>query len=182
MSDNSDKEVEFAKICNIFMGFELFEDEVQMWSYADEHKRFRCAYTKAIDDEQVHLIFNLPQYTNKLFIAMSDGEPENIARYIAHLEEVCIDKNITKTHVIRFSDSYMDQNGVVGVILLNHAVNPLLKNIDTQISQQKIDYEPILVVFISQDEYEVWQENDRNHLMNYFERKNKDTILFCQNN
>jgi len=158
------------------MDLESLEDKVKMIGFEDKECSFECAYIKAIDDDNIHVVFNLPIYSDKWFLTVSDGNPDEIAKVIAHLEEVDKDKSANKNDVIRFDTEYLRIHGIIGVLLLDVKVSPVFEGFGSHVEYGKNKVYPLLVVFLSQKEYEIWKNDGHDKLMDYFDLHDKDLV------
>ena len=158
----------------------MFCNDIQFVNFVEDDLSIECAYIQAKDDTSVYLVLCLPKFSDRIFFSISDGLPDNIARYVAHVAEVDSKKNIDITHVIQFSDEYMEENGVVGVLLSSHKLSKVFQAIDHEFVKHNMILKPIFLIFISHVEYRVWKESGNNSLMDYFSKTKKDVILFNQ--
>lgn len=122
-----------GKILHALMESKLFSDEAELMRFEDDAGLLRAAYIGS-EEIGVNLVFNLPTISSKLFLTVSDGDPEKIARYMSHLEEVDASRNeLNVRDVVIFSDDYLKENDKVGVLLLPIRVSPALNHVPNEI-------------------------------------------------
>lgn len=166
-----------AKILDIVMDIKAFEKKAKLLNFEDSNRILKTAYVKAKNEENLHVVFNLPTLSNKIFITISDGDPEQVAAIMSHLEDIDASKSeLDYSHVVRFNEEYFIKHGKIGVILLPIAVSPPLKFLSNTSLHDLYSSTLYLVVFITSDEYEYWKNEGHNRLMEKFERDEKDLI------
>lgn len=165
-----------GKILHTLMESPLFSDEANLMRFEDDSGILRAAYISS-EEEGVNLFCNLPTKSEKIFLTVSDGEPEKIARYMSHLEEVDATRNqLSARDVVIFSDTYLSENQKVGILLLPARVSSALNHVPDEISFEGKSYLTFLVVFIRDTEYEIWKEKGCDFLLDLFDRENRDLI------
>jgi hypothetical protein len=166
-----------AKILDAIMDIDLFEKKAKLLNFEDSEQTLKTAYIKAKDEENLHVVFNLPILSNKIFITISDGDPEQVAAIASHLEEIdALKSELDYSHVVRFNEDYFLKKKKIGVIILPVAVSPSLKSLSTIYFNDDYTAKLHLIVFITADEYECWKNEGQNHLMERFEREGKDLV------
>ena len=165
-----------ANILHVLMENPLFEDNSHLLSFSENGEKLMCAYIRGEEDKSICAVFNLPTVTDKLFLTVSDGDPEKIARVMAHLEETDVTNCLHKTDICRFDYSYLQDHNKIGVMLLSIKVSPVFDDLKDEMVFSGKKIKPFLVVFISQEEYDYWKKFGLNALMDYFSENDKDLV------
>ena len=165
-----------AGIVAAVLSNELFEDEANLIRFEGENSIQKCAYAGSQEDNTVNAVFTLPSHSHKVFLTVSDGDPREIARTLAHLDEVDSRNCIHTGDVVRFSTEYMENYQKIGVVLLHIDVSPALCGLAEELAFEEKVYTPMLVLFLSMEEYLVWKDYGFGALMKQFEEKGRDLV------
>ncbi len=171
-----------ANILHVLMEIPLLEDNSHLLSFVDNDEELMCAYIRGKDDKEVCAVLNLPTSTDKLFLTLSDGDPEKIARVLAHLEETDTKNCLHKNDILRFDYSYLQENNKIGVVLLSIKVSPVFNGLEHNMIFNGKKIQLMLVVFISQEEYDYRKKFGHDALMDYFSDKDKDLVSIAKLN
>ncbi len=167
-----------AKILHMLMEHELLKDTASLRDFVEGDLLLKTAFIKSTD-EKLCLVCNLPTLVPKLFAMVSEGDPEELIRIMAHIEEVDFNKGIISNgHVIRFDDKYLLNANKIGVLILNAQVSPVLSLLPEAIQFEGKTITPYLVVLIDPFEYDLWKNNGNEALMKHFEEIDKDLVAF----
>ena len=172
----NDSEKVHAQILHRLMDNPLLKDTSHQLSFVEDGSELLCSYIESQDDEEVSVVLNKPTFSNKLFLTVTDGDPEKVARVMAHLEETDIKKCLHQSDIVRFDYSYLKDFNKIGVLLLNINVSPVFDDLESEMVLSDNKIHPLLVLFISQDEYEYKKQHGHDALMDYFAENDKDLV------
>jgi hypothetical protein len=173
---NQTYEQEHAHIINNVLELELATDKAKLLNFDSGTGTEYTAYVKLNVSEEIYIVFNLPTNSNKLFMTVTDGDPESIAYLISELENADKSKGFKVRDTVRFNNDYLIKNDKVGVLLLPAAVSNILSDLGNFNSLSDEAYELLLCVFISAEDYSFQKNFGNDGLMDKFARENRDLI------
>lgn len=162
------------------------EDNVKLLSFSltgsEAPGKQVIAYAKVLHpDEELFLLFTLSDFSDRIFMTVSDGDPKELSKVLATLEEY--DHYSNKLLVgssVKMPSAYLSGFGKIGVILLAASTSPLLIRVGKCIRIKGSVYHPYLVTFIDEQEYALKSEKGFDELLNQFERTDKDLVSLIQ--
>ena len=169
-------EKEHAHIIAQVLELELTQDKANMLNFESGELVDHTAYIKLDFEEDIFIVFTLPCGSNKIFITVTDGEPEIISFLLSEIERADVTKTFRFRDTIRFNHEYLIKHDKVGVILLPITVSNILSKIAELKALDEQAYESYLCTFISADEYACNMNFGSDALMDKFARENKDLI------
>jgi hypothetical protein len=151
-------------------------DKARLLNFESETGTEYTAYVKLNVSEDIYIVFNLPTNSNKLFMTVTDGDPESIAYLISELESADKSRAFKLRDTVRFNNDYLIKNDKVGVLLLPASVSNVLSKLSNFGSLSGKVFELSLCVFISAEEDSFQKNFGNDGLMDKFSRENKDLI------
>jgi hypothetical protein len=168
-----------STIVNTVINNDLFCDDCNLYYFekADGTKRHQAVSTLR-DDVNLHVIFSIPTNTHNIYITVSDGDANLIRQLFATLEDIEGHEQIGIGCVQLFDDTRLIENDVRGIILLPIITSNILNFLPNQFEINGVNYNFILVVFLSTKEYQQWEIKGHDALIDYFIENEKDLIAF----
>ncbi|MBF4454756.1 hypothetical protein IRT38_04995 [Acinetobacter sp. SK-43] len=175
----SDMERIRSTIVNMVISNDIFNDDCNIYYFEKEDgtKRHQAVSTLR-DDVNLHVIFSIPTNTHNIYITVSDGDASLIRQLFATLEDIEGHERIGIGCVQLFDDTRLIENDVRGIILLPIITSNILNFLPTQLEINEVNYNFILVVFLSTKEYQQWKTKGHDALIDYFIENKKDLVAF----
>ena len=174
---------EIQQICSVIVNTvisnDIFNDDCNLYYFEKENgtKRHQAVSTLR-DDVNLHVIFSIPTNTRYIYITVSDGDANLIRKLFATLEDIEGHEQIGIGCVQLFDDTRLIENDVRGIILLPIITSDILNFLPTQFEINEVNYNFILVVFLSTKEYQQWETKGYDALIDYFIENEKDLVAF----
>lgn len=160
------------------MGLPHMASKVTWRSWGDSNGLNFAGIVNAESDPSLNAVFSLPKRSGHLFLTLSDGDADSLARVMAHLDECDVSGEIHQSHVVRFNHEYLDNHGYIGVYLCAPVVSPLFKELQEPLVFETNTAHPTLVIFITKSEYEVWRKHGSHGLLDHFDATDRDLVSF----
>lgn len=160
------------------MNLPHMSENVEWQSWGDAESIHFAATVGAEAQDRLNAVFSLPKESGHFFLTLSDGDASRLTRVMAHLDECDAGGEIHQSHVVRFHHEYLDRHGYVGVYLCAPKVSPLFRELDEPMRFDSNTAHPTLVIFITESEYEIWQQHGASGLMDHFDASDRDLVSF----
>lgn len=155
-------------------------DSFKFTEWADEDESNFVGLIQPDPKDSAHVVFSLPRRDGHMYLTVSDANPQEVSRVISHLDEVDARGDVHEGHVVRFDMSYLTAYGIVGVFVCNIRVSPVLRALAEGLEYEGCRLHPLLAIFVTKKEYQVWKSEGMNGLLDYFEVAAKDIVSISQ--
>ncbi|NVJ51545.1 MAG: suppressor of fused domain protein [Gammaproteobacteria bacterium] len=150
---------------------------LQSHEYSDGYRSGNVLIGDKSDPIQV--IFSFPQKSDDCYLMITDGDPEELAKEVAALQEYNENNtHLCKDHTVPTENRYLNNAGWYSYLITSPRISysdfsPLHK-----IGDREIRFH--LALPLTQQEREIKMNNGINSLIEQFAAKNRDTISFNQ--
>lgn len=169
-----------ARECSVLEAVQHHVDirAVTLWEFAAgaprSHGISHVASAPHARDALLHVVFSLASLSPHLFITVTDGEPEAVARVLADLEAYDVPPRLAHGHTVPMESTYLAENGRVGVVLLRPVVSNALSHMPDELVAGEQRLHCLLVLFLSREEFDLKRREGLDELLGYFEDIGRD--------
>lgn len=165
-----------ANIISKILDLEISGDKATMLNFESAGNIDNTAYIRLDLEEDIFIVCTLPVGSGKIFVTVTDGDPEIISFLLSEIARNDLTINYRMRDIVRFSNEYLELNGKIGVIILPVLVSNVLCNIGQIEYLNGCFYEMYLCTFISVEDYEYYKSFGVDALLDKFKLENKDLI------
>lgn len=168
-----------ASVVNQILDTDLVNEECELFYFerSDGLKRHQ-AVTTLKEHPAIAVISSLPTDTTNIFITVLDGDTTLVRQILATIEDINSESVLKFGNVQLFDSPELQIRDIRGAIFLSTETSNILNFLPQQLKINGIDYQFLLVTFITFQEYMIWQERGHDGLMDYFIEVDKDLISF----
>jgi hypothetical protein len=124
------------------------------------------------------LVVSLPTLTRNIYLTITDANPGLVRRVFSTLEDIEVDSGVRLGNVAWFSDSEFEEHDICAVMILPSSLFNALEELPENLSFQGKEYTFLSIVFLTNEEHEIWNSDGHDALMDYFAEIEKDVISF----
>ncbi|NVJ62440.1 MAG: suppressor of fused domain protein [Gammaproteobacteria bacterium] len=160
-----------------FFGVMKADGKVNYFEFEDG---IRAGYISVGSDEDpIFLVFSFPKHSEESYLMLSDGNPKELVRQMAALQEYNENEaHLCNGHTIPTDNEYLNNVGWYSYLITNPRFSykdlPLVQEIDGR----KVRFH--LALPITKEERDLKIKNGLEALIDEFGNKNRDTITFDQ--
>jgi hypothetical protein len=169
-----------ANIVHMILSGDVCAKDCELFLFVDDAgQSYRQGVISLIEDEDISIIFTLPQeQKSNIYLLATDGPIPLVRKLLANIEESESDSSIFTGNVLLMDGLELQERDIFGVIFLPVDVSNALDFLPSKFTFEHNDFEFILVVTISQKEHAIWKTQGHDALMDYVELNGKDLISF----
>ena len=158
---------------------DYFEDACEVHSLeGDDGKKRHHAICQCKFDSSARLVFSLPEHTKNVYITITDGDTKVIRRVMATLQDLEEYSEVTTGNVVLLNDPILKEAALCGVILLPGSVFNALDHLPDEVTVSAQNFRLLAVVFLTDQEHELWQTQGHDALIDHYSQTDKDLIKF----
>jgi hypothetical protein len=140
---------------------------------------YAAAWVPSSADAAFNYVFNLPQPMKTIFLAITNGDPKEVAQALATLEDMERNSIVLQWgSYVQMPDPYLKSHNRVAICCLKPDTLQIDPSLPDEITVDEETHRLLLVIFISEDEYAYKQQHGHLSLMEKFDRDKRNLAEF----
>jgi hypothetical protein len=153
------------------------ETRIKEYKFQESNASSLVAITRFRDAEDIAVVFTLGSLSRHIYVAATYGDPDPVAAFVAEVEEYdSYASGVCFGYTYRSHSPYLATKSMAASIMLSPATLSDLSPLESGLGVGGRVLEFLLVVFLTDNEFQTKLDRGFDALMELFETRNKDAI------